>query len=584
MKNLSFLSLGLALLTLAGCSQDDAEQQNMDKPMPITFVSSVAQTRSANVNLQKVQIANGVEVGVFVKTTSGYITGGDNAKLTADGNGNFTGTQLYFPTDGSAVSVSAYAPYNAAFTGKASEAVPFSVAADQSSDAGYLKSDLLCGAPTGTNSFTKDNPTVALNFEHKLAKLKVKFTLGDTDVDLKGATINILNTLPTTTLKVSDGTLGTASGTATTIKAVKFASDATEFTASAVLVPQTVEAGSFIQVVLADKMLDAKLNTAATFASGKAYTYNVNISGQGAETKAEIVLSSTVTDWDEVADELTGDVTEEDLPEVTYSPTSFSTPGGNATYENGVYTWTGSTNNLMTIVEFTAGELANYKTLEVTTSNMSEGANWRMGYVLDGGSFTQFTGSPYYSAGTKTVDLKALAESGVDLSKVTKIQMGGNNGSGSIEIVPSGVVLKGNTGSGSNDGSGDGGNTGGDGNTLTATFGTPGGNASYNAPTYTWTGSSNNLMSVFEFSNGELANYTTLTFTFSNLVDGPVRMGYYVGSTFTEFGQGFYSAGTKTVDLTALGIDLSTVTKIAFGGRSNAGSCDIVASDVILSK
>lgn len=584
MKNLSFLSLGLALLTLAGCSQDDAEQQNMDKPMPITFVSSVAQTRSANVNLQKVQIANGVEVGVFVKTTSGYITGGDNAKLTADGNGNFTGTQLYFPTDGSAVSVSAYAPYNAAFTGKASEAVPFSVAADQSSDAGYLKSDLLCGAPTGTNSFTKDNPTVALNFEHKLAKLKVKFTLGDTDVDLKGATINILNTLPTTTLKVSDGTLGTASGTATTIKAVKFASDATEFTASAVLVPQTVEAGSFIQVVLADKMLDAKLNTAATFASGKAYTYNVNISGQGAETKAEIVLSSTVTDWDEVADELTGDVTEEDLPEVTYSPTSFSTPGGNATYENGVYTWTGSTNNLMTIVEFTAGELANYKTLEVTTSNMSEGANWRMGYVLDGGSFTQFTGSPYYSAGTKTVDLKALAESGVDLSKVTKIQMGGNNGSGSIEIVPSGVVLKGNTGSGSNDGSGDGGNTGGDGNTLTATFGTPGGNASYNAPTYTWTGSSNNLMSVFEFSNGELANYTTLTFTFSNLVDGPVRMGYYVGSTFTEFGNGFYSAGTKTVDLTALGIDLSTVTKIAFGGRSNAGSCDIVASDVILSK
>lgn len=585
MKKLSFLSLGLAFLTLASCSQDDAEQQSMNQPTPITFVSSVAQTRSANTSLQKVQIANGVEVGVFAKSGSAYITNGDNAKLTADGNGSFTGTQLYFPTDGSAVSVSAYAPYSTAFSGKDGEAVTFSVAADQSSDAGYLKSDLLCGAPTGTNSFTKDNPTVALNFAHKLSKLTIKFTLGDnTDVDLKGAVVNIANTLPTTSLKVSDGTVGAATGSATTIKAVTFASDATTFLASAVIVPQTVSAGSFIQVMLADKMLDAKLNNAATFVSGKAYTYNVNISGSGAETKAEIVLGSTVTDWVDDETELTGDVIEGELPEVTYSPTSFSTPGGNATYENGVYTWTGSTNNLMTIVEFAAGELANYKTLEVTTSNMSEGANWRMGYVLDGGSFTQFTGSPYYSAGTKTVDLKALADSGVDLSKVTKIQMGGNSGTGSIEIVPSGVVLKGNAGSGNNDNTGGGDNTGGDGNTLTATFGTPGGNASYSAPTYTWTGSTSNLMSCFEFSNGELANYTTLTFTFSNLVDGPVRMGYYVGSDFTEFGNGYYSAGTKTVDLTALGIDLSTVTKIAFGGRSNAGSCDIVASDVILSK
>ncbi len=119
---------------------------------------------------------------------------------------------------------------------------------------------------------------------------------------------------------------------------------------------------------------------------------------------------------------------------------------------------------------------------------------------------------------------------------------------------------------------------------LYASFGTPGSNASYEAPTYTWTGSTSNLMTVFEFANGELANYSTLTFTFSSLVDGPVRMGYYVGSAFTEIGNGYYSAGTKTVDLTTLGIDLSTVTRIAFGGRSNAGSCEILANEVYLTK
>ena len=172
----------------------------------------------------------------------------------------------------------------------------------------------------------------------------------------------------------------------------------------------------------------------------------------------------------------------------------------------------------------------------------------------------------------------ALATVSKTLADVTAIRFGGSSGSGSVDIKADEVILKGTSSSSGGSSSST------DGNTLTATFQTPGSNATYVAPKYTWTGSTSNLMTVFEFANGELKNYKTLTFTFSYLVDGPVRMGYYVGSTFTEFGNGFYSAGPKTVDLTALGIDLSTVTKIAFGGRSNAGSCDIKASDVILSK
>jgi len=208
----------------------------------------------------------------------------------------------------------------------------------------------------------------------------------------------------------------------------------------------------------------------------------------------------------------------------------------------------------MTCFEFSNGELKNYKTLKFTISDLSENASVRMGYYV-GSEWTEF-GNGFYSTGEKTVDLTAL---GIDLSTVTKISFGGKSGSGgSVDIVATDVYLVGTDGESSEE------VTPADGNTLTATFGTPGGNASYNAPTYAWTGSSNNLMTVFEFANGELANYKTLT--------------------FTEFGNGFYSAGTKTVDLTALGIDLATVTKIAFGGRSNAGSCDINASDVKLTK
>lgn len=111
---------------------------------------------------------------------------------------------------------------------------------------------------------------------------------------------------------------------------------------------------------------------------------------------------------------------------------------------------------------------------------------------------------------------------------------------------------------------------------LYAKFGSLPGGANATLNKYTWTDTNNNLMTVFEFNSGELANYTTLKFTISNLTGGTmVRMGYYVGSTFTEFGDGFGSDGNKTVDLTSLGIDLSTVTKISFGGRTGKGSVNL---------
>ena len=69
----------------------------------------------------------------------------------------------------------------------------------------------------------------------------------------------------------------------------------------------------------------------------------------------------------------------------------------------------------------------------------------------------------------------------------------------------------------------------------------------------------------------------------------PSQSGYLLQTTllgmycFPLLSGLFGSNGTKTVDLTALGIDLKTVTKISFGGRTGTGSVDINASDVILS-
>ena len=111
-------------------------------------------------------------------------------------------------------------------------------------------------------------------------------------------------------------------------------------------------------------------------------------------------------------------------------------------------------------------------------------------------------------------------------------------------------------------------------------------NATWDATTntYSWTATNNNLIDLFTFSSGELANYNTLTFTLSSLSGGMVRVGYYVGSSFTELGTGFGSNGTKTVDLTSIS-DRSTVTKISFGGRAGSGDTgSVVLTDVKLTK
>lgn len=111
-------------------------------------------------------------------------------------------------------------------------------------------------------------------------------------------------------------------------------------------------------------------------------------------------------------------------------------------------------------------------------------------------------------------------------------------------------------------------------------------NATWDAAsnTYSWTATNNNLIDLFTFSSGELANYNTLTFTLSSLSGGMVRVGYYVGSSFTELGTGFGSNGTKTVDLTSIS-DRSTVTKISFGGRAGSGDTgSVVLTDVKLTK
>lgn len=128
-----------------------------------------------------------------------------------------------------------------------------------------------------------------------------------------------------------------------------------------------------------------------------------------------------------------------------------------------------------------------------------------------------------------------------------------------------------------------------------ATFGAPASSGSWDAETqtYTWTAGWSNLMPIFKFDNGELAEYTGLHLTTSDLVTGPYRLFIYSSVKNEEIA--FYSVGEKSFDLApnkitwnggqnSLDIDLSKVTSIAFGGASGAGSVKLDPTSVYLVK
>lgn len=288
--------MGLALvaaLGLASCSSDEPAGVATDKGK-ITITSlGFTQSRSTNQNLQSVQIAQGVQVGVFVTDGTAFVENGDNNLLVADGAGQFVSTtDMYWPA-GKSASIYAYAPYNSEWTNGLSEAKSFTVQRDQSTDDAYLASDLLYGTPA-SNPVAATESAVPVKFAHKLAKIKVNIK-SDNPEELRGATLSLVNVCNTVTIDLSTGELGTATGSAE-ITAANYASDATEFGCAAVIAPQTLASATpFINIVKADgSAVTCKLSAPMTLASGKVYTFTVTL---GEVTKVE--ADSELDDWEE---------------------------------------------------------------------------------------------------------------------------------------------------------------------------------------------------------------------------------------------------------------------------------------------
>ena len=280
----------MALASITSCS-DNAEEI-LSQESEIKLTSEITPSRVTDLEYQSTQIIADQQVGV---TITGAKT--DDHKNVAwnvgeDGALTNTGDKVYYGAGDA--TITAYHPFNSEWTGTSHS---FSVSPDQSIEENYRNSDLLWATTTSS----KTENAVRLTFTHKLAKINVTLVPEEDTMDLSGATISICNTKISTTFDPTNGAISEASGDPQEIKAGVTTAGAK--TASAIVVPQTVNSGSqFIKIAHGGKTFYYSLPADKVLSPGCSHNYKLTVK----ELKVVALGESEIAEWtaeeEEIAD------------------------------------------------------------------------------------------------------------------------------------------------------------------------------------------------------------------------------------------------------------------------------------------
>lgn len=285
-NNSLYLLLPILLMGLSACTHEDDGQLWQGKEIRLSH-QIIPSTRVPGEGLQSTRIAGGRTLGV---TITGAQSVHANAAWTAGEDGSLTPVDEKVKWGDTDIGIVAYHPHDAGWTGSAHT---FTVRTDQSTEEGYLSSDLLWATATASPA---DQP-VKLDFTHKLSKLTVTLSSDDID-DLSGAEIRVCATKVSAGFNPLSGALSDAAGSVAEINAGSLTESLS--TVSAIVVPQKVKAGSeLIKIVHADKEYKYTLLEDMTFKSGYSYHWVLKILGADAPKVIRIV-SGGVNDMDNV--------------------------------------------------------------------------------------------------------------------------------------------------------------------------------------------------------------------------------------------------------------------------------------------
>ena len=232
----------------------------------IRLTSEITSTsRVTDQSLQSIQIVEGQQVGV---TITGAASDHENVAWVVGKNGSLsnTGAAVYWGTPNA--TITAYHPYHSNCTGTSHT---FTVNTDQSTEEGYLDSDLLW---TTTTASATTKP-VALNFTHKLSKINVTL-VNKGNENISNATITLCGVNVATGFNPQTGELYAVTENIADIKASVTTDCA--YTASAIIVPQTLAQGTkFIKITFEDKDYHYTLPEDQVFESGQAYQFTIEV-------------------------------------------------------------------------------------------------------------------------------------------------------------------------------------------------------------------------------------------------------------------------------------------------------------------
>lgn len=276
-RNSIFIGIPILMacvMLLSGCTAEEMDVQNTKRSTEIRLTASMQQTTRSASSLQDTQVSTAVTVGVYGMAGGNTIANGDNAAYSVDENHQLSAeSAMVWPQSGS-VTIYAYAPHQESWSYSLATKT-FTVAADQSSDAGYLASDLIYAKATPT-----DQNTVNLAFAHKLSRIVLTLQT-DEGTSLTDATIKIVGTKPSTVFTLTDGSIGTATGTAAdiTIGSGISVGASSSTTLYGVIVPQTISANTtLIEVTAGGKAWRYHFSSDAVFVGGKSHSASITVS------------------------------------------------------------------------------------------------------------------------------------------------------------------------------------------------------------------------------------------------------------------------------------------------------------------
>lgn len=268
---------------LASCKNEVGEGLGIDTPIRVTAsVEGIMTTRAEN-TAESLK-----EFGLSIKDGEGY-TGnyaGENIKVSKPEDASAWTLADEVLYKGSGQTYYAYAPYQSIEAGATS--VDFSIEIDQSGSEYMQASDLLYAAGSVTS------PELTVNFSHKLCKLTVKL---QTEADFSGTIsyehLYLRGCLPTTSLNLTDGTLGEAKGEAID---TEMWHNEESGNYECILVPQTVKY-SVVVVAKVNNSPKSYVYTPANayeFKSNNSYTLTLTIKEQDVQSE---INSIKVAGW-----------------------------------------------------------------------------------------------------------------------------------------------------------------------------------------------------------------------------------------------------------------------------------------------